>query len=101
MTSWSLEGTLVHLPIWNRLVKQEVLSNRSLNIAIWDVLGIIRCPRNGSFFPWEVLPLNDPYEPICHLGFIASLRFDVLAVRESSVSHWLYPIADAGPPIFL
>jgi hypothetical protein len=47
------------------------------------------------------LPLNDPYEPICHLGFIASLRFDVLAVRESSVSHWLYPIADAGPPIFL
>jgi hypothetical protein len=62
-------------------VKEEVLSNRSLNIAIWDVLGIIRCPRNGIFFPWEILPLNVPYEPICHLGFIASLRFDVLAVR--------------------
>ena len=61
-------------------MKEEVLSNRSLNIAIWDVLGIICCPRNGIFFPWEVLPLNDPYEPICHLGFIASLRFDVLGV---------------------
>ena len=66
---------------WNRLVKEEVLSNRSLNIAIWDVFGIIRCPRNGIFSPWEVLPLNDPYEPICHLGFIASLLFDVFAVR--------------------
>ena len=52
-------------------MEEEALSNRSLNIAIWDVLGIIRCPRNGIFFPREILPLNDPYEPICHLGFIA------------------------------
>jgi len=71
---------------WNWLVKEEVLSNRSLNIAIWDVLGIIRCPRNGIFFPWEVLPLNDPYEPLCHLGFIASLLFDAFAFRSYSGS---------------
>jgi hypothetical protein len=49
-------------------VKEEVLSNRSLNIAIWDVFGIIRCPRNGIFFPWDVLPLNDPYSPIFTLA---------------------------------
>ena len=57
-------GTLVHSPFWDRLVEKEVLSNRSLNIAIWDVLGIIRRPRNGIFFPREILTLNNPYEPI-------------------------------------
>jgi hypothetical protein len=54
MTSWLLEGALSVYRSWNRLVQEEVLSNRSLNIAIWDVLGIIRCPCNGIFFPWEI-----------------------------------------------
>jgi hypothetical protein len=58
-----------------------MLSNRGFNIAVWDVLGIIRCPRDGISFPWEILPLNDPNEFLCHLGLIVSLRFEVLAVR--------------------
>jgi hypothetical protein len=62
-------------------VKEEMLSNRGFDIAVWDVLGIIRCPRDRISFPWEILPLNDPDEFLCHLGFIVSLRFDVLAVR--------------------
>jgi hypothetical protein len=62
-------------------VKKEMLSNRSLNIAVWDVLWIIRCSRYGISFPLEILPLNDPDEFLCHLGFIISLCFEVLAVR--------------------
>ena len=56
-------------------------SNRGFDIAVWDVLRIIRCPRYRISFPWEILLLNNPDEFLCHLGFIVSLRFDVLAVR--------------------
>ena len=67
---------------WNRLVKEEVSSNRGIDIAVWDVLRIIRCPRYRISFPREILPLNNPDEFLCHLGFLVSLLFDVLAVRD-------------------
>ena len=63
-------------------MKEEVSSNRGIDIAVWDVLRIIRCPRYRISFPREILPLNNPDEFLCHLGFIVSLRFDVLAVRD-------------------
>ena len=50
MTAWLPDPKLSVYCSWNRLVKEEMLSNRSFNIAVWDVLGIIRCPRNGIFF---------------------------------------------------
>ena len=58
-----------------------MLSHRSLNIAVWDVLWIIRCSCYGILFPLEIFSLNDPDEFLCHLGFIISLCFEILAVR--------------------
>ena len=48
---------------WDRLVEKEVLPNRSLNIAVWDVFWIICHPRKGIFFPREILTLNNSCEP--------------------------------------
>ena len=31
---------------WDRLMEEEVLSNRSLNITVWDVRRVIRHSRN-------------------------------------------------------
>ena len=52
-------------------MKEEKLYNRSLNIAVWDVLGIIRCPRDGISFPLEILPLNDLFVTLASLSACA------------------------------
>ena len=58
-----------------------MLSDRSLNITIWDVHWIISHFRNGIFFPREILVMDDSCELARHVGIVASLLSDVVSFR--------------------
>ncbi len=47
MTAWLPDGILVRLLLLESAREEEMLSNRNLNSAVWDVIGIICCPRDG------------------------------------------------------
>ena len=44
---------------WDRLMEEEVLSDGSLNMTVWDVRGVICHSCNRIFFPREILVLDD------------------------------------------
>ena len=77
-------------PFWDWLIKEEMLSDRSLNITILDVRRIIRHFRDGVFFPREILALDDSCELARLVGIVASLRSDVVTFRY---------LADFAPPL--
>ena len=65
-------------PFWDGLVKEKVLSDRGLNIAIRDVRRIICHFCDGVFFPREILALTYSGELARLVGIVASLRSDVV-----------------------
>jgi hypothetical protein len=69
-------------PFWDWLVKEEMLSDRSLNITILDVRRIIRHFRDGVFFPREILALDDSCELARRVGIVASLH-EVIAKQKN------------------
>jgi hypothetical protein len=77
-------------PFWDWLVKEEMLSDRSLDITILDVRRIIRHFRDGVFFPREILALDDSCELARRVDIVASLRSDVVTFRY---------LANFAPPL--
>ena len=61
-------------PFCDGLLKEKVLSDRGLNIAIRDVRRIICHFRDGVFFPREILVLTYSGELARLVGIVASLR---------------------------
>jgi hypothetical protein len=47
---------------WNWLVKQKMLSDRVVYIAVRNVCWIIRHPSNGISFPYEIFAWDDSCE---------------------------------------
>ena len=62
--------------------EDEVLSDRSLDIAVRDMRWIIRCPRKGIFLPREILALNDSCEASRCVGVSASLCSEIVTFRS-------------------
>ena len=77
-------------PFWDGLVKEKVLSDRGLGIAIRDMRRIISHSGDGVFFPREILALDDSCKLARRVGIAASLRSDVVAFRY---------LADFAPPL--
>ena len=89
LLGYSEVSSSIH-PFGDWFVKEEMLSDRSLNITILDVRRIIRHFRDGVFFPREILALDDSCELARRVGIIASRRSDVVAFRY---------LADFAPPL--
>jgi hypothetical protein len=68
-------------PFWDGLVKEKVLSDRGLDIAIRDVRRIISYSCDGVFFPREILALAYSGELARRVGIVASLLSDVVTFR--------------------
>jgi hypothetical protein len=77
-------------PCWDGLVKEKVLSDRGLDIAIRDVRRIISHSCDGVFFLREILALAYSGELARRIGIVASLRSDVVVFRR---------LANFAPPL--
>jgi hypothetical protein len=69
------------LCVWNRLVKQKVLSDRGVYIAVRNVCWIIRHSSNGISFPCEIFASDDSCESLRFGSAPTSSLPDVVVLR--------------------